>query len=116
MDDFELVSFISIEGGDDLILSFYIVESDDPTDGRSLILRRSPKWEVLFPEQEWGVQVSDEGWSYDDEEKWQDNFFEWILLGHSTAEIRCRYLNLVRYTSVPFRVIIARLFRSEGTG
>jgi len=45
MDNYEPVIFISVESGDDLIVSFFVVSPDDPTDGRSLILMRSPKWD-----------------------------------------------------------------------
>jgi len=85
VDDFEPVTFISVETGDDLIVSFFVVKPDDPTDGRSLILMRSPKWEILLPEWERGTKVSDEGLS--DEEERHDNFLERIRLGNSTAEI-----------------------------
>ena len=89
MGDFESVTFISIENEDDLILSFFIAPPDDPTDGRSLILLRSPKWEILIPDQERGVKVSDEAWLV--EEKWEDNFLERIQLGDTTAVVDGRY-------------------------
>ena len=85
MDEFEPVAFISVESGDDLILSFFVVNPDDPTDGRSLILMRDRKWENLLPEWERGVKVSDEDCP-DDEDR-DDNFLERIRLGTSTAEI-----------------------------
>ena len=57
-----VAQFISIEDeGTDLILSFAI---DDETLGiRSLILMRTPKFEMLIPEDERGVSVSFEGQS-----------------------------------------------------
>ncbi len=85
VDDFEPVAFISVESGDDLIVSFYVVRPDDPTDGRSIILMRDKKWENLLPEWERGVRVTDE--DYSDDEEWEDNFLERIRLGNSTAEI-----------------------------
>ena len=85
MDDFEPVAFITVESGDDLILSFFVVKPDDPTDGRSLILMRDRKWENLLPEWERGVKVSDE--ACPDDEEQNDNFLERIRLGTSTAEI-----------------------------
>ncbi len=88
MDHFEPVAFISVESGDDQIVSFFVVKPDDPTDGRSLILMRSKKWEHLLPEWERGVTVSDEGLS--DEGEREGNFLERIRLGNSTAEIRSR--------------------------
>jgi len=96
MDDYEPVIFISVESGDDLIVSFFVVSPDDPTDGRSLILMRSPKWDSLLPEWERRVRVSDENLT--DEEEREDNFLERIRLGRSTAEIvstyYCRKLDL----------------------
>ncbi len=89
MEDFEPVSFISVESGDDLIVSFFVVKPDDPTDGRSLILMRDQKREISLPEWERGVKVSDE--AYSDDEEWEDNFLEWIRLGKSTAEIRSKH-------------------------
>jgi hypothetical protein len=85
VDDFEPVAFITVESGDDLIVSFFVVKPDDPTDGRSLILMRDRKWENSLPEWERGVKVSDE--AYSDDEEWEDNFLERIRLGNSTAEI-----------------------------
>ena len=70
-------------------MSFFVVKPDDPTDGRSLILMRSPKWEVLLPEWERGTKVSDERLSGDEER--DDNFLERIRLGNSTAEISSRH-------------------------
>ncbi len=89
MDDFEPVAFITVESGDDLIVSFFVVKPDDPTDGRSLILMRNRKWENSLPEWERGVKVSDE--AYSDDEEWEDNFLERIRLGNSTAEIRSKH-------------------------
>ena len=89
MDDYEPVIFISVESGDDLIVSFFVVSPDDPTDGRSLILMRSPKWDSLLPEWERRVRVSDENLT--DEEEREDNFLERIRLGRSTAEIVSTY-------------------------
>ena len=58
----ELVSFISIEDDPpDLILSFAIWQPE-LEDIRSLILMRTPKFEILLDETERGVIVSDEAW------------------------------------------------------
>ena len=89
MDDFEPVSFISVESGDDLIVSFFVVKPDDPTDGRSVTLIRDRKWENLLPEWDRGVKVSDEECS--DDEEWEDNFLERIRLGNATAEIKSKH-------------------------
>ena len=64
----EIVSFISIEDDPpDLILSFAIwhPELDDI---RSLILLRTPKYEVFLDEAERGVNVSYEAWMNDQDE------------------------------------------------
>lgn len=89
VDDHEPVAFIAVESGDDLVLSFYVVRSDDPSDGRSLILMRSPKWEILLPESDRGVKVSDEALS--DEGEKEGNFLERIRLDTSTADISSTY-------------------------
>ena len=89
MNNFEPVTFISIESGDDLIVSFFVVKPDDPTDGRSITLIRDQKWENLLPESDRGVKVSDEECSTDEE--WEDNFLERIRLGNATAEIRSKH-------------------------
>lgn len=58
----ERVMFLSIETGEDLILSFAIArEGDLDGDVVSLILMRS-KYEFLLPEEERGVSVSHESW------------------------------------------------------
>ena len=64
----ELVSFISIEDDPpDLILSFAIWQLDSE-DIRSLILMRTPEYEVLLEESERGVKVSDEAWLNDEDD------------------------------------------------
>ena len=56
----ELVSFISIEDEPpDLILSFAIWQPE-LDDIRSLILMRTPEYEIILDEAERGVKVSDE--------------------------------------------------------
>ena len=58
----EIVSFISIEDDPpDLIISFALWEAD-LDDIRSLILMRTPEYEVFLYESERGVKVSDEAW------------------------------------------------------
>ena len=64
----ELVSFISIEDEPpDLILSFAIWQPEFD-DVRSLILIRTPEYEILLDESERGVKVSDEDWIDDEED------------------------------------------------
>ena len=64
----ELVSFISIEDEPpDLILSFSIWQPEFD-DIRSLILMRTPEYEIFIDELERGVKVSDEDWLDDEED------------------------------------------------
>ena len=64
----ELVYFISIEDEPpDLILSFAIWQPEFD-DIRSLILMRTPEYEILLDESERGVKVSGEDWIDDEEE------------------------------------------------
>jgi len=62
----EKVSFITVETGDDLVLSFAVRPPDDPFGVESLILLRTPKYEFIFEEHERGVNVSFE--RHDDDE------------------------------------------------
>ena len=54
----EIVSFITTEAGDDLILAFAVQRHDDPSWIESLILMRTPKYEFIFEEHERGVRVT----------------------------------------------------------
>jgi hypothetical protein len=84
MDTYEQVSFVSLDDGDDLIVSFLVIRPDDPSDGRSITLLRDRKWEHLLPDQERGVKVADEG--APDEEEWQDNLLESVRVSDSAVE------------------------------
>jgi hypothetical protein len=88
MDTYETVAFISVEAGDDLIVSFFVARPSDLSGGRSIILMRDKKWEHLIPESERGVKVSDEG--FPDEEEWHDNFLEQARLGDSSIELKSK--------------------------
>jgi hypothetical protein len=55
----EHVEFITTESGDDLIVSFALSQGE-PGEIRSLILLRTPKYEIFFDEFERGVSFSDE--------------------------------------------------------
>jgi hypothetical protein len=55
----EVVEFITIESGDDLIVSFAIAGTE-PGHVISLTLIRTPKFEFVLPEDEKGVSVSHE--------------------------------------------------------
>jgi len=63
----ERIAFVTAEDGDDLIVSF-ATESDDPIEVKSLILQRTPKFEVLVPRQDHGVKVSFDDWPEVDDE------------------------------------------------
>lgn len=101
MDTYEPVAFVSIEAGDDLIVSFFVTRPDDPSDGRSITLMRDLKWEYVLPDWERGVKVSDE--SSPDAEEWQGNLLERIRVSDSTVELKCihfeRKLDLRRLES-----------------
>jgi hypothetical protein len=64
----ETVAFISTENGDDLIVSFAVIDPADPTGIESLTLLRTPKYEHLLGDSERGVSVSFERYVEDDEE------------------------------------------------
>ena len=53
----EVVAFITIEEGDDLIVSFAIAD-EEPGEIVSLTLFRTPKYEFILPTDERGVSVS----------------------------------------------------------
>ena len=81
----ETVSSISIEDDlPDLILSFAIWEPR-LDDIRSLILMRTPKYEVFFAEHERGVRVSDEAWLHD-----EDDMLREIKFGDDLVRISWR--------------------------
>jgi hypothetical protein len=63
----EVVSFITIEDGDDLIVA-YAIDLGDPGEVASLILLRTPKFEFLLGE-EGGVSVSHELYTKVDDER-----------------------------------------------
>jgi hypothetical protein len=54
----ELVAFITVQAGDDLVISFAVCKPDDPTDIESLTILRTPKYEVFLYEWERGASVS----------------------------------------------------------
>jgi hypothetical protein len=54
----ELVAFITVQTGDDLILSFAICKPDDPSDIESLTILRTPKYEFFLDQWERGASVS----------------------------------------------------------
>jgi hypothetical protein len=64
----ETVAFISTENGDDLIVSFAVIEPADSTEIASLTLLRTPKYEHLLEDWERGVSVSFERYLENDEE------------------------------------------------
>jgi len=62
----EVVEFITLESGDDLIVSFAIA-TKEPGEVLSLTLVRTPKFEFALPTDEWGVVVSHESFSQKDD-------------------------------------------------
>jgi hypothetical protein len=54
----EFVAFITVETGDDLIVSFAVCEPDDLADVESLTILRTPKYEFFLEEWERGASVS----------------------------------------------------------
>ena len=54
----EFVAFITVETGDDLIVSFGVCPPDDPADIESLMILRTPKYESFLEEWERGAAVS----------------------------------------------------------
>ena len=54
----ELVAFITVQTGADLIVSFAVCKPDDPSDIESLIILRTPKYEAFLEEWERGASVS----------------------------------------------------------
>jgi len=84
-----LVHFMTTESGDDLIVSFFVAKSQDPSDGRSIILMRDMKWEYLLEESERGVRISDEDFpEYEDAE---DNELEGIRIDNTVVEIETKH-------------------------
>ena len=63
----ESVAFITIQEGNDLIVSFAIAD-EEPGEIVSLILLRTPKYESILPADERGVSVSHESFP-DDEDR-----------------------------------------------
>ena len=72
----ERVSFITVETGDDLILTFAVQCHDDASEIESLILMRTPKYESFLEEHERGVGVSFERHE-DDEDAGHDAASAW---------------------------------------
>lgn len=78
----EIVDFITVESGDDLIVSFAI-RGAEPNEIRSLTLQRTPKYENLLDDSERGVYVSDE----DCEEEEGNDFLEAVELRSDEVQI-----------------------------
>ena len=65
-EELDIVSFITVEQGDDLIVSFAIAD-EEPGEIVSLILLRTPKYEFILSADERGVSVSHESFPEDDD-------------------------------------------------
>jgi hypothetical protein len=70
----EWVEFITVESGDDLIVSFVILR-DDGEDIRSITLMRTPMYEQFLYEHERGVSVSDDDSDEDDDDLLEEVLF-----------------------------------------
>src|SRR6266702_152787 len=79
----ETVAFISTENGDDLIVSFAVIDPADPPEIEILTLLRTPKYEHLLADWERGVSVSFERYVEDDEE-----LLEELHLDRKSAGVR----------------------------
>ena len=90
----ELVSFISIEDDPpDLILSFAIWQPE-LDDIRSLILLRTPEYEIILDEAERGVKVSDEALADDEDDMLKEivfsDYFVKIITNHRQFDLDLR--------------------------
>ena len=63
----DLVSFITTEAGDDMIVSFAVQDRNEPTEIESLTLLRTPKYEFIFDEHERGIHASFERFGDEDD-------------------------------------------------
>ena len=79
----EQVEFLTVESGDDLIVSFAI--RSGPGEIRSLTLMRTPKYEFILEESERGVNVSD-----DEREEDDGNLLRKIDFGREEVRIVCQ--------------------------
>src|ERR1700730_13160580 len=52
------VAFITVQRGEDLVISFAVCKPDDPADIESLTILRTPKYEFFLDERERGASVS----------------------------------------------------------
>jgi len=92
----ERVSFITTESGDDLIVSFAVMDPADFTEIESLTLLWTPKYDHLLPPEERGASVSFER-SADDESELvvevRDSANEqivWVATARQTYELDVR--------------------------
>ena len=80
----DVVSFITTETGDDLIVSFAIGGDDDSLELESLTLMRTPKYERMLDDWERGVKISFGGNTNEDE------FLEEVHFDPETATVRLK--------------------------
>lgn len=81
----ERVSFIRTEEADDLIVAFAI-EDAEPSEVKSLILLRTPKYEFVLEDHERGVSVS-----HDDQPEVEDDMLRRISLASDVVTIETTY-------------------------
>jgi hypothetical protein len=92
----ENVTFITAESGDDLIVSFAVMDPADFTEIENLMLQWTPKHDHLLPPEERGVSVSFERSAHDEDElvlEVRDSADEqtvWVATARRTYELDVR--------------------------
>jgi hypothetical protein len=105
----ESASFITIEDGDDLIVSFAIIPEDDLFDVKSLTLLCTPKYEFILDDAERGVNVS-----YDDVPDDEDDRLEEIAVSDDAVKLvtsHRRYVIDVRHVDDEQKRQMKRIFK-----
>ena len=100
----ERVGFLTVEGGDDLVLGFAI-DGDEPGEVLSLILQRTPRYEVFLLPEERGVRVSHEGYP-----EYEEDYLRRVRWAGEAIEIETR---CTRYQLDVSRVDPAELRRAR---
>jgi hypothetical protein len=93
----ELVAFITVQRGEDLVISFAVCKPDDPADIESLTILRTPKYEAFLDEWERGASVSfDRDLEGDERELLREVFYApddkciTLRTGHQTYKLDVR--------------------------
>ncbi len=93
-------SFADTEFGDDLIVSFYLMKEDDPTDGYSFIIMRTPKYEHFLHEHQRRAKIT-----CDDEELESDQYLESIEI--DSNEKTLKIIGTINSYEIDFRKVEA---------